>query len=35
VRNWRALPGYEERVVRLTEVVESFEPRTLEIAARY
>jgi heme-degrading monooxygenase HmoA len=35
VRNWRALPGYEERVERLSEVVESFEPRTLEIAARY
>jgi heme-degrading monooxygenase HmoA len=34
VRNWRALPGYEERVARLSEVVESFEPRTLEIAAR-
>jgi heme-degrading monooxygenase HmoA len=34
VRNWRTLPGYEMRVARLSEVVESFEPRTLEIAAR-
>jgi heme-degrading monooxygenase HmoA len=30
VRNWRALPGYHERVARLHEVVEGFEPRTLE-----
>lgn len=34
VRNWRTLPGYAERVARLSEVVESFEPRTLEIAAQ-
>jgi heme-degrading monooxygenase HmoA len=34
VRKWRTLPGYEERVARLSEVVESFEPHTLEIAAR-
>ncbi len=34
VRNWRTLTGYEERVARLSEVVERFEPRTLELAAR-
>ena len=34
VRNWRALAGYQERVARLSEVVESFEPRTLEVVAR-
>ena len=33
VGRWRALPGYHERVARLHEVVESFEPRTLEIVA--
>jgi hypothetical protein len=31
---WRALAGYQERVVRLREVLDSFEPRTLEIVAR-
>ena len=35
VRNWRTRPGYEECVARLSEVVKSFEPRTLEIAARH
>jgi heme-degrading monooxygenase HmoA len=34
IRNWRALAGYQERVARLSEVVESFEPRTLEVVAR-
>jgi heme-degrading monooxygenase HmoA len=34
VPKWRTLPGYEERVARLSEVVETFEPHTLEIAAR-
>ena len=34
VRNWRALAGYQERVARLSEVIESFEPRTLEVVAR-
>jgi heme-degrading monooxygenase HmoA len=34
VRNWRALEGYQERVARLREVVDQFEPRTLEVAAR-
>jgi len=33
VRNWRGLAGYHERVARLQEVVESFEPRTLELVA--
>src|SRR4051812_47988193 len=30
VKSWRGLPGYHERVARLREVVESFEPRTVE-----
>jgi heme-degrading monooxygenase HmoA len=34
VRNWRALEGYQQRVVRLREVVDAFEPRTLEVSAR-
>jgi hypothetical protein len=34
VRSWRALEGYQERVARLREVVERFEPRTLEVTAR-
>jgi heme-degrading monooxygenase HmoA len=34
VRNWRALAGYQERVARLREVVDHFEPRTLEVVAR-
>jgi len=34
VRNWRALPGYNERVARLREVVDRFEPRILEVTAR-
>ena len=34
VRNWRALPGYQERVARLREVVDDFAPRTLEVVAR-
>jgi len=33
VRNWRSKPGYHERVARLQEVVEQFEPRTLEQVA--
>jgi heme-degrading monooxygenase HmoA len=33
VRSWRALAGYQERVARLSEVLDSFEPRTLEIVA--
>ena len=34
VRNWRDLEGYQERVGRLSEVVQSFEPRTFEVVAR-
>jgi heme-degrading monooxygenase HmoA len=34
VKNWRALAGYHERVARLREVVDGFEPRTLEVTAR-
>jgi hypothetical protein len=34
VRNWRALAGYQERVAELREVVDHFEPRTLEVVAR-
>jgi hypothetical protein len=34
VRSWRALAGYQERVAQLSEVLDSFEPRTLEIVAR-
>ena len=34
VKSWRALTGYQERVARLREVVDCFEPRTLEVTAR-
>jgi len=34
VRSWRALTGYQERVAKLREVVDEFEPRTLEVVAR-
>ena len=30
VRNWRGSAGYQSRVTRLHEVLESFEPHTLE-----
>jgi len=33
VRTWRGEPGYHERVARLQELVERFEPRTLEQVA--
>jgi heme-degrading monooxygenase HmoA len=33
VRTWRAEAGYHERVARLQELVEAFEPRTLEQVA--
>jgi heme-degrading monooxygenase HmoA len=33
VKNWRAAAGYHERVARMQEVLESFEPRTLELVA--
>lgn len=31
IRRWRHQPGFHERVVRLHEVLASFEPRTLEL----
>jgi heme-degrading monooxygenase HmoA len=34
VGNWRGLQGYHERVARLREVVDTFEPRTLEVVAQ-
>jgi heme-degrading monooxygenase HmoA len=33
VRSWRSKPGYHERVARLQQLVEQFEPRTLEQVA--
>ena len=33
VRMWRGESGYHERVARLQELVEHFEPRTLEQVA--
>ena len=34
VSSWRALPGYQERVERLRETLESFEPQTLKVVDR-
>ena len=34
VRHWRVLPGYNQRVARLHDVLEGFEPTTLEVLAR-
>lgn len=34
IASWRALPGYQERVDRLRQVVDGFEPHTLEVVAR-
>ena len=34
-RDWRVLPGYQERVARLSEVVDSFEPRTLAVVEQH
>jgi heme-degrading monooxygenase HmoA len=34
IAGWRALLGYQERVDRLRQVVDSFQPRTLEVVAR-
>ena len=31
IRRWRSLPGFQERVARLHEVLEHFEPHTLEL----
>src|SRR6266536_2825274 len=33
VRSWRSLSGYQERVGRLQELVEGFDPRTLVVVA--
>ncbi|HEY2937452.1 MAG TPA: antibiotic biosynthesis monooxygenase family protein [Gaiellaceae bacterium] len=33
IRGWRGTPGFHERVARLQEVVEGFEPRTLELVS--
>ncbi len=33
VSSWRSLAGYHERVARLQEVVDSFEPRTFEVVS--
>jgi heme-degrading monooxygenase HmoA len=30
VQRWRSLPGYDERIARLVEVLERFDPHTLE-----
>lgn len=35
VKSWRALEGYHERVARLQEVLEGFEPHTLELVAEH
>jgi hypothetical protein len=33
VSSWRSLAGYHERVARLRDVVDSFEPQTFEVIA--
>jgi heme-degrading monooxygenase HmoA len=33
-RGWRSLPGYQERVERLREVLDGFDPETLEVVER-
>lgn len=33
IEEWRASPGFQERVGRIREMLEGFEPRTLEAAA--
>jgi heme-degrading monooxygenase HmoA len=33
IRRWRTLPGFQEHVARLGEVLEQFEPHTLELVA--
>jgi heme-degrading monooxygenase HmoA len=33
IRRWRSAPGFHERVARLNEVIEGFEPRTLELVS--
>jgi heme-degrading monooxygenase HmoA len=33
VRHWRGAPGFHERVARLQEVLDDFDPRTLELVS--
>jgi heme-degrading monooxygenase HmoA len=33
IESWRALPGWQERVQRLRELLDGFEPSTLELVA--
>jgi hypothetical protein len=33
IEGWRALPGWQERVGRLRELLDGFEPSTLELVA--
>jgi heme-degrading monooxygenase HmoA len=33
IRRWRSAPGFHERVAQLQEVLDDFEPRTLELAS--
>ena len=33
VRRWRAAPGFHGRVARLQEVLDDFDPRTLEVVS--
>jgi heme-degrading monooxygenase HmoA len=33
VKNWRAAAGYHERVAAMQELLEGFEPRTLDVVA--
>ena len=35
IARWRSQAGFHERIVRLQEVVESFEPRTLHVVAEH
>lgn len=35
IRRWRALPGFQERVQRLEEVLDRFEPAALEPVAQH
>jgi heme-degrading monooxygenase HmoA len=34
VRSWRSAAGYHDRVVRLQELLEGFDPRTLEVVSQ-
>jgi heme-degrading monooxygenase HmoA len=35
IERWRAHPGWQERVQRIRELLDSFEPNTLELAAEH